>query len=1027
MTSMTLRKRYVTFTALIVVIFAGVSAYRTMPQAEDPGFIIRTALVQTMLPGASPERIEDLITDPLEAAIQQIPELDFTTSESQTGLSIIYVNFKESYRVMQPIFDNLRRKISGAARNLPDGVVGPFVNDEFGDVFGIIYTVTGEGFASAELREVADQVRDELLRIPDVAKVDIYGTQDERIFIEFDNARLAQLGLSPGQLQQILASRNIIFPGGNVNTGRERISLEPSGDFESVAELRKTVITVPGRRELLYLEDIATVRRGYVEPRKSLIHSTGIPGLGIGIAMRDGGNIITLGQQTGELIERMQLLYPIGIEFDTVCFQPTEVRQSVDNLFTSLMQAVAVVFILMLLFLGLRTGLVIGSLIPVAILAALALMQVLGISLNTISIAALIIALGLLVDNAVVMSESILVAMQSGQPPVTAAIASARELRIPLLTSSLTTIAAFLPIYLAESATGEYTADLFMVVSITLLCSWVLSLTMIPMLCVIFIKVKGKRRGAGFDSRFYCWYRDSLIRILRARWVSLAVVVVIFVGGMQLAGLVPVVFFPASERPLIRATLKFPVGTPLNVTEAMVTDLEAYLRENFLAGPDRDAGIVNWISFVGVGSPRYILSAIIEPQKEELAKLLINTADRPTADRIRPLIEQWLWDRYPDLDAVVIPVDYGPPVTAPVEVRISGKDPDVLFAIVDEVKIQLAALAGTKNVVDDWGRWVKKLQVNVDQPRARRAGVSSKDIAISLQTLLSGITVTEFREDEDVIPVVMRSLQADREDIGKLETMDVFAQASGITVPLKQVADIEVQWEPSNILRRNRFRTITISAHLNEGYTAADVVNRIEAQLAESSAAWPLGTTYAYGGEVESSQKANDSIAVKMPIALMFIVLLLVAQFNHVKGPLIIISTIPLALIGVFTGLVLFKGAMGFMTFLGIISLAGIVINNAIVLLDRIQMEIVENGLPPQQAVIESAQTRLRPILLTTGTTIGGLLPLYLGGGPMWESMSLAIMCGLAFATILTLGVVPILYSLFHRVSFKQFIYHRTE
>jgi multidrug efflux pump subunit AcrB len=1022
MTRRAIEKRYVTFTALLVIAFAGLQAYRTMPQAEDPGFTIRTAVVTTFLPGASPERIENLITDPIEAVIQQIPEIDFIASESQTGLSVIYANFKESYTEMRPIFDNLRRKVADATGELPEGAIGPNVNDEFGDVFGIIYTVTGEGFTYAELEDVADQVRDELLRISDVAKVDIYGAQEERIFLDYDNARLAQLGLSPVQLQQILASQNIIFPGGNVNTGTERIALEPSGNFESIDELRKTVIAHPATGDLLYLEDIATVRRGTVEPRRSMVHSSGVPALALGISMRDGGNILRLGEQTNAVIRRMQEVYPIGIEFDTVIFQPNEVERNVQNFVRSLVQAVIIVMALMLLFLGLRTGFVVATLIPMVMLASVALMHAFDISLNTISIAALIISLGLLVDNAIVMSEAILVAMRQGTERIRAAIDSAKELRVPLLTSSLTTAAAFLPIFLAESSTGEYTAHLFKVVTISLLSSWFLSLTMIPLLCVIFIKVKAVGHGT-YDSPFYRRYRAGLIRILEWRWVSLAVVVVIFLAAMQLPRLLPVIFFPHSERALMRATLNHPVGTPFEVTLAMVEDLERYMREELLVQEDaEDEGILKWIGFIGVGSPRYTLSAMVEPEKEELAKLLVTTTSREIVDELAPRMERWLFENYPDVDAVVLPLDYGPPVTAPVEVRISGKDQEELFEIADDVKARLARIPGTKNIVDDWGRWVKKLFVRVDQPRARRAGVSSWDIAVSLQTILSGIEITEFREEEDVIPVVMRTAEADRQDLGKLETLDVFSQSTGRTVPLKQVADLEVQWQPAEIFRRDRLKAITVSAYVEEGVTAAQVVGELEEELAPASREWSIGTFYEYGGEIESSEEANKAIAAKVPIALAIIILLLVTQFNHFKGPLIILLTIPLALIGVFIGLVLLDGALGFMTFLGIISLAGIVINNAIVLLDRIEIEIREFDRPPRRAIIESAQKRLRPILLTTATTIGGLLPLYFGGGPMWRSMAISIMFGLGFATLLTLGVVPLLYSVFYRLPFKGFV-----
>lgn len=1022
MTKLALEKRVVTFVALALVAVAGIRAYFTMPQAQDPGFVIRTAVVTTILPGASPERVEELVTTPVEEHLQQIPELDFLQSESLTGLSIVYVNIKEKYTDMRPIFDNVRRKVDAAAADLPDGVIGPAVNDEFGDVYGIIYTLTGEGFSDAELKKAADDVRDELLRLPDVAKVEVLGAQDERIFIEYDNATLAQIGLSPLQLQQMLRATNIIYPGGKLNIGRERIVLEPSGNYESIEELRRTPISVPALRDVLYLEDIADVRRGYVEPEKSKVRSTGERALALAVSMSEGGNIVALGSAADGLLAGIQADLPVGLEFDKLYFQPRLVEKDVANFVNSLLQAVAIVVGVMLLTLGVRTGLVVASLIPMAMVASLLLMSVFGVTLNQISIAALIIALGMLVDNAIVMSESILVAMGRGKRAVPAALEAAAELKVPLLTSSLTTAAAFLPIYLAESSTGEYTAHLFVVVTIALLSSWVLSLTMIPLLAVLFIRVApGAGATEAYDSWLYRGYRSVLMPALRRRWLTVALVVGIFVGSLGLATRIPQVFFPSTDWAFLRATINLPVGTPLEVTDAMVADLEGYLRTEWLAGPERTDGVVNWLSFIGVGSPRYTLSAQVDPEKPELCKLLINTTDRAQAEALKVDLEQWLGDRYADAEAVINPLDNGPPVTAPIQVRISGRDLGALYRYVDEVKERLRALQGARGVTDDWGPRVKKLRINVDQPRARRADVSSSDIAMSLQAALSGIEVTSYREQEDVIPVVMRSDAAEHLDVNRLETLDVFAQSTGATVPLGQVADIAVLWEPSVIHRRDLYKTITVEAQLDEGASAFAVVAALEEWLRPAAAGWPLGYGYEMGGEVESSQKANESIMAKLPIGLMIILLLLVAQFNNLSGPLIIVSTIPLALIGVVLGLLALHGDMGFMTFLGVISLAGIVINNAIVLLDRIRIEIEGNGRRPAAAVVAAAQERLRPILLTTGTTLGGLLPLYFGGGPMWTSMAIAIMAGLLFSTALTLVVVPVLYSLFHRVSYRGF------
>ncbi len=1021
-TQFAIEKNRITIIGLLIIIAGGLGAYVHMPQSEDPGFIIRTAYVMTIFPGASPERVENLVTDPLEAVIQQIPELDFISSESETGISSIYVNIKESYKEMRPIWDNLRRKVAAAAPGLPDGVIGPIVNDEFGDVFGIIFTITGEGYTYAELKEVADEVRDELLTIPDVAKVQVYGAQEERIFIEYDNARLAQLGLSPGQVQQLLASQNILFPGGKVSTGDERIVLEPTGNFQTVEEVRRSVIALPGRSDVVYLEDIARVRRGYDDPPTSKLRSSGLPALGIGISMREGGNIITMGEQVHAKVRDLQQLYPIGIEFDFICFQPHEVSENVNSFVRSLLQAVSIVVLVMLLSLGMRTGLVVATLIPMTALATIALMNAFHITLNMVSLAALIISLGMLVDNAIVMAESIMVMIRRGIEPVRAAVASAAELRIPLLTSSLTTSAAFLTVFLAESSTGEYCSDLFRVVTISLLSSWVLSITMVPMLCARFIRVK-KTAEESFDGRFYQRYRAGLIGTLKRPWLALAVVVAIFIGSMQLMKLVPNIFFPATTRPFLRAELTFPAGTAIERTDAMVKDLERFIADSLRVAEERAEGVRNWASFIGVGAPRYYLAIQPEPEMEGRAYLLINTTTRAAADAARPRLERFLWDRYPDLEALVMPLDYGPPVTAPVEIRLYGKQEDRLFDLVDQVKDQLAGIPGTKNISDNWGARVKKLLVVVDQPRARKAGVSSYDIALSLQTILSGIEITEFREREDVIPVVLRAREADRQDLSKLETLDVFAQATGRTVPLKQVADIQVAWEPSKIFRRDRLKAVTVSAHVDPGVTAIGVVEEMTPWLEEASHDWPLGYRFELGGEMESSEESQQSIMAKLPIAFAIIVLLLVGQFNSLRRPFIILMTIPLALIGVSVGLVVLRGEMGFMTFLGVISLSGIVINNAIVLLDRIRIEIEEHGHPPARAIIEACQRRLRPILLTTVTTVGGLIPLWLGSGPMWRSMAIAIMFGLLFATALTLGVIPVLYAIFFRVRFKGYVH----
>jgi multidrug efflux pump subunit AcrB len=1024
-TRLAIEKKRITTVALLLIAATGISTFRTMPRAEDPGFIVRTAQVITRFPGASPERVEELVTDKLEERIQEMPEVDAIYSESKTGVSVVLVDIKESYTEMRPIWDGLRRKVDAARSSLPSGVIGPTVNDEFGDVFGTVIAITAEGYSYAELKEIADDARNEMLLIPEVAKADIHGAQDERVFVEFNNARLAELGLSPAQLQAILESRNIVFPGGQVFTNDEQIVLEPSGNFESIDELARTVIKLPGRNDLIFLGDVADVTRGYIDPPRSKVTYNGTPALVLALSLREGGNIIDLGTQVRGKLAWLRTVYPIGVEFDLLYEQAEFVSKKIHDFSGNLIQAIVIVVVVMLVFLGLRTGLVVASLIPMAMVMALMVMGFAGIGLDQMSLASLIIALGLLVDNAIVMSESIMVQMREGKPAVSAAIDSANELKVALLTSSLTTAAAFLPIYLAESTVGEYTSPIFEVVTITLLSSWLLALTMTPLLCVVFLRVK-KGGGAAYDGRFYRSYRRSLVALLRRPALTLLGTVVIFVGAMQLPRFIPAIFFPANDKPLMSAELELPLGTPLAKTEGMVSAIETFIADSLMAQVDDDGkvlrhGVVLWSSFVGSGAPRYMLAFNPEPPSPEYAYLLIRTTDRDRIDSdFVPRLEAFCRNHFPDLNATIGPLNMGPPVEAPVQIRISGKETDQIFDYADDVKELLAATPGTRDIVDNWGPRAKKLVVRINQPRAQRAGLSSQDIALSLQTILTGITTTDYREGDEVIPVVLRSVSADRHDVGKLESHNIYVQSTGRAVPLKQVADIVVEFEPPLIHRLDRQKTVTVQCQVEPGYNAIAIARGVAAQLEPVSREWPVGYKFELGGEIESSGDANDSIAAKLPIALLFIVLLLVVQFDSIRRPVIILLTIPLGLIGIFIGLLITQQPLGFMAFLGVVALAGIVINNAIVLIDRIKIEIDENGLAPADAIVEAAQRRLRPILLTTATTVGGLVPLWLGGGPLFEAMAVAILFGLIFATVLTLGFVPVLYAVFFRVSFKQ-------
>lgn len=1023
LTRTAIEKSRITLVLLLGLAVGGHSAYQGMSRADDPGFIVRHAQVVTVLPGASPDRVERLITDVIEAAIQEIPEVEYIESTSKTGVSIVLVKARDEFDDMRPIWDNLRRKVERVARSLPDGIIGPNVNDEFGVVFGIVVTLTGEGYSYAELKTIADEVRDELLRVTDVARVDIHGTQPERIFVDYNNTRLAELGLAPVQLRSILEGANIIIPGGDIRTGVERIILEPTGNFESLDDLRRTVVVLPGNAEIIYLEDLAEISRGYVNPPSDLTYASGAPGLALAIALRDDGNMIALGERIERELARLRGAYPIGVEFDLVVFQPGIIDAKVRQFMGSLFQAVLLVFGMVLLFLGLRTGLVVASLVPMTIGTSLLVMSVFNIGIDQISLAALIIALGMLVDNAIVMAESIVVQMSQGQRPVEAAVGSARELRFPLLISSLTTSAAFLPIFLAQSVTGEYTAPLFKVVTIALMSSWVLALTMTPLLCVLFLTVRIVAPAERFEGPFYRRYRRMLIAGLRNRTTSLVAIAGVLILALQGFRALPVIFFPPSDEAIFTAEYNLPNGSSIERMMEVVEEIDRFIARELVADGAESAsgeGITNWVTFVGKSCPRFYVAFHPKPPNPNYAISILNATSRLViTDELIPVLNAFCAEVFPDLDVKLDPLRIGPPIDAPVEVRLSGYEEDKLFDLVDTVKARMRGIEGVRNVTDDWGARSKKLVIDVDQPRARRAGVSNQDVAISLQTAVSGFETTRYREQNESIPVTLRSTLESRTDVTRLESLNVYAQSTGRAVPLRQVADATVVWEPGTVHRRNRIKTVTVASDPAPGTTPAEVVAQLRPWLNAEQEAWPVGYRFEFGGEEETSVKANQSIIEQLPIALMIILGLLVFQFNSIRRTAIVLLTIPLGLVGVVVGLLVVQSYFGFMTLLGIIALAGIIVNSAVVLLDRIRIEIA-NGVDPTRAVVEASQKRFRPIMLTTSTTIVGLLPIWYSGGSMWEPMVVAIIFGLMFATVVTLWVVPILYSLFFRVGYEN-------
>lgn len=1011
-TQFALKNDKVTIIFSILLLVYGIISFLDLPRAKDPGFIIRTATVVTYFPGASAKRVEQLVTDKLEKEIQEMSEIDFIKSTSKNGVSIIFVNILEKHKNMRSIWDSLRRKVENGSRALPSGVSKPIVNDEFGDVYGSLISISSDGLSPKELEDIANNTKDIFLRLDDVAKIEILGIQPEVVYVEFDNSKMARLNLSASYLKNILESKNIVLSGGNIKVGTNRLSIEPSGNYENVTQIGNTIIPI-NTGEKIYLKDIANIKYDYKNPSSFIVQKDGKESLLVAISMIKDGDIIKLGEQIDALLTQVQEKLPLGVKLDRIFNEPKIVGKIVGDFVMNLLQAMALVVIVMLFSLGLRTGLIVAVLIPMSILTSFIVMSIFDIWLDQVSLAALIISLGLLVDSAIVMSESIMVLMKKGKSVVEASIQSANELKIPLLTSALTTSAAFLPIFLAKSSTGEYTNSIFKVVTITLLCSWVLALTLTPVLSKYFMKKDLQQEHK--PSRFQIFYRAFLNFVLGKKTITIIVVIMIFAASLKLLEYVPKKFFPPSSEATFTVEINLPVGTAIETTQNNVSQIENHIKEKYMS-QDKNSEVLNFVSFIGESAPRFWLSYEQELASAEYSTILVNTKDSSNMTEIRKDIESFAKAKFPDMQINTKMLAMGPPVKKPIEIRISGKDTDKLFELSAKIKQELSKIDGVKNIVDDWGIRNKKLSIQIDESKALKEGISNLDIALSLQSSLSGFEVTTFRKDDKLIPIVIRSNENTKDDIDRLEGTNVYSQSSGKNIPLSQVASVEVVYEESKIIRRDRLKTIIVGSDIIDGYNALVIFETIKPWLDEYSKSFDLGYYYEFGGEFEASGKANDSIVVNLPIAFMAILLMMVAQFNSVRKPLIILTAIPLGIIGVSFGLFITNSYFGFMTLLGIISLSGIVINNAIVLLERIKIEEEQNGFNSYDAIIEACLSRFRPIVLTTLTTMLGLIPLWYSGGVMWEPMAISIIFGLMISTMFTLGFVPVLYAVFFKV-----------
>ncbi|MFK7845660.1 MAG: efflux RND transporter permease subunit [Rhodothermales bacterium] len=1020
----------ITFMVLATILIMGLVLYQSLARDSMPPYTIRVATVVSSFPGASPIRVEQLVSDKIEKIVQELPELKEVNSTSRTGLSVVSVILKDEVRPedLQSVWDRLRRKIS-AMKDLPAGVDPELNDDGVGDVYGIVVGMTSDGYSYAEMKEVADAIKDDLIKLDDAAKVELGGVQEERVFVEFENSRLAEYGLSASKLQNIIATTNILSSGGQVNLENERIILEPTGNFNELGDIKKMLVPVGSQGQLLYLEDVTVISKGYIDPPKQRVRVDGKSAITFHVNLKSGANVIGLGTEVDKVITKWQAALPVGLELKRVSSMDTYIDNKISDFIGNLIQSILIVLIVMLVFLGFRTGIVIASLIPIVTIMTLMLMGLMSVGLNQVTLAALIMALGMMVDNAIVVAESVMVKMENGIAAKKAAIDSCAELFTPLLISTLTTSAAFLAFYLAESTMGDIVGPIFVVISLALLSSWLIALTVITMFCYMFLKIarKGEKKAGLIDriiNTTKVYYKDLILLALKRKVLVVVGILALFVVSLSGFTKIPFLFFPDSDRNLITVDINLPLGTRIERTTEIVSDIESYIKQNMLVGGGRTNGIADWSSYIGEGPASYDMGYSADEANSSYAHLLLNTSSFQYNNAAIVELDDFCFNTFPDADIKIGPLGAGGG-GVPLEVKVSGGNPDQLARIAESVKLKLSGLSGTKNVKDDWGPKSKKFVIAVDQTRAQNAGVTSQDIATSLQTVLNGFQTGEYREEDKSIPIMMRSDASQQQNLTSLETLNIFSQSTGKSVPLLQVASIVPEWQYSKIKRTDLTRTVNISSELTEDGNASAITAALTPWLVEEQASWPDGYTYKLGGDAENTAENMGAVVAYLPLAGFIIVLLLIIQFNSVRKMTMVMLTIPLAVIGVVIGLLVFREPFGFMPFLGVISLAGIVINNAIVLIDRIEIEQRQLKRSDQDAVIGACLQRFRPILLATFTTVLGLIPLYLSGGEMWEGMAVSIMVGLLFGTIITLVFIPALFSILFKVKYEGYIFNK--
>jgi multidrug efflux pump subunit AcrB len=1014
-----------TMVFIATVVIFGLIQFHNFPRQEDPPIVIREIVVSAFFPGMKPADMEELVTRPLEAQIRTLPEIDDIWSDSKHGVSIIHAETRDEYNDLDTIWQKVRNKMMDKKPELPEGTIGPFVNDEFGLTAVATIALWSEGFTMAEMRIVARDVRDRLYELPGTRKIELYGVHDEKVYLKFSTTKLAQFGIKGRQVIDTLVNQNVVLPGGTLDVAGLEVVVEPSGDFQSVEDIENVQITIPETQQTIRLKDIMTVERAYADPPRDLVYYNDKRAIVISVSITPGVNSVDFGHQLTRKLKVLESQLPIGYVLEYATFQPDLVEAAVNGGLSNVYQTLVIVLVVVMLFLGMRTGLIVGSFVPMTMLLGMITMRFFGIELERVSIASSIIALGMLVDNGIVIAEDIRSRLERGEEKYEACIETGRTLAIPLLTSSLTTILAFVPMLLIDGQTGEYAFSLPMVVVLLLLSSWFLSMYMTPAMCFWFMKVKNEKKSAEKDGdaqvdsdsgqskdqyggRLYRIYRALLERLLHLRMLVLAVALGAIVLGGYIGSILVKEFFGPSDRNQFLIYVDMPAGYRIESTDEVVQRLTAWLSDKEI-NPE----VTSTIAYVGTGGPRFFLVLSPLDPDPHVAFLVVNTENSDQVPQLLKRTRQHFLDQFPEANGRVKQMWLGSTEPGWVEIRLYGLDPEYLFEKGNQLLAGLKAIPGTLDVKSNWENKVIKADIVVDQARARRAGVTSQDVAMSLQSHMDGLKITEYREGDIAIPVVARSLEEERRVLGDLWNVLVRSPEKDGLIPLTQIAELRGHWDFSRIARRNQEKCLTVE--VKHEFLKGEEIFAAALPLIEKLELKP-GNWWEVGGEIEKRVETMEKLTRWMPLCFFGIIVLLIWQFNSFRRPLIIFITIPLAFTGSFIGLLLMRAPFDFFGMLGLLSLAGVIINNGIVLLDKIDSER-EKGIDSYSAIINAAITRFRPILMTTVTTVLGVMPLIIAVDPLFYAMAIILGAGLIFGTILTLGVVPVLYSIFFRAK----------